>query len=167
LRGTVLVSANAASEGFWRFSLMVYSRPGLAEALIRLQDRNGHNVNLILFGLWLGFCEAVRLDATGLASARAVVAGLDRGVVAPLRELRRALKDDPAPDVRDLRHRVLALEIAAERCVQARLASYVVRRRKPPTGDRRTLAEENLRLILAADFASEETALLLRAIIAL
>jgi uncharacterized protein (TIGR02444 family) len=58
---------DAAAESFWRFSLMVYARPGVAEALIGLQDRAGHNVNLILFGLWLGLCEAVPLDAAGLA----------------------------------------------------------------------------------------------------
>ena len=86
--------------------------------------------------------------------------GLDRDVVTPLRRLRRALKGDPDPDVHDLRRRVLVLEIAAERRVQARLAACV-----PPklgTGDRRAAAEANLRLILGADFASEEAALLHR-----
>ena len=39
---------------FWRFSLALYARPGVAEALIALQDRAGLDVNLILFGLWVG-----------------------------------------------------------------------------------------------------------------
>lgn len=151
-----------AAEGFWRFSLMIYSRPGIADALICLQDRGGHNVNLILFGLWLGLCEAVRLDAAGLARAKAAIAAIDGNVVAPLRDLRRALKANPDPDIRELRRRVLALEIAAERRIQARLAAAVGRRKA--RGDRHVLSEANLRLILGADFESDEALLLRRAI---
>lgn len=153
----------AAGEGFWRFSLMVYARPGVADALIGLQNRAGHNVNLILFGMWLGLCAGAQLDAVGLARAKAAIDGLDRGVVAPLRELRRALKADPDPDVRVLRRRVLGLEIAAERRVQARLAASV-RSRKSEHGDRRTLVENNLRLILGDDFASNEGGVLRKAL---
>lgn len=148
---------------FWRFSLMIYARPGVADALLRLQDRDGHNVNLILFGLWLGVCEGARLDAAALSRAKAATAGLDHDIVAPLRDLRRALKGDPDPDVRDLRRRLLGLEIAAERRAQARLAANLPRR-KAKVGDRRALAETNLRLILGVDFASEEAALLRRLI---
>jgi uncharacterized protein (TIGR02444 family) len=159
-----MAASDAAADAFWRFSLMLYARPGVAEALIRLQDRGGHNVNLILFGLWLGVSEGRRLDAAGLAHARAAIEGLDRAIVAPLRRLRRALKDDPDPDVRDLRGRVLALEIAAERRVQARLAASAGGRRKSAAGGRRGIAEVNLRLVLGADFAAAEAALLRRAL---
>jgi uncharacterized protein (TIGR02444 family) len=148
---------DGAAEAFWRFSLMIYSRPGVAEALISLQDRGGHNVNLVLYGLWLGVCEATRLDAAAVSRAKAAIEGLDRNIIAPLRQLRRALKSDPDSDVRDLRRRVLALEVAAERRVQARLAAEVPRR-KAKTGDRCAMAESNLRLILGGDFASEQGA---------
>ena len=146
---------DAAGEALWRFSLMFYARPGVAEALIRLQDRGGHNVNLILYGVWLALCQGVRLDAAGLGRARAAIEHLDGEVVAPLRRLRQALRDDPDRDIRDLRRRVLALEIAAERLVLARLAMSLGRR-KPRPGDRRTLAEANFQLILGVDFASED-----------
>jgi uncharacterized protein (TIGR02444 family) len=42
------------NEAFWRFSLAFYERPGVADALIALQDREGFDVNLVLFALWLG-----------------------------------------------------------------------------------------------------------------
>ena len=155
-----------AAEAFWRFSLMVYARPGVADALIYLQDNGGHNVNLILYGLWLGLCGATRLDAAALSRAKAAMARLDRDIVTPLRRLRRALKGDPDPDVRDLRRRVLVLEIAAERRVQARLAACAPRR-KARAGDRRAVAEANLRLILGTDFASGEAASLYRLIASL
>ena len=139
---------------------MVYARPGVADALIRLQDERGHNVNLILFALWLGRGEGKRLDVASLDRARAAIAGLDCAVVAPLRRLRRALKDDPDPDIRALRRRVLALEIAVERRVQARLAASAQPRRQARAADRHALAAANLRLILGGDFATGEAALL-------
>jgi hypothetical protein len=91
------------------------------------------------------------------------MARIDRDVVTPLRQLRRALKDDPDPDVHDLRRRILSLEIAAERRVQARLVASVTPRHGARRGDRNAIAEANLRLILGTDFALEEAALLCRA----
>jgi uncharacterized protein (TIGR02444 family) len=159
----MFMADDAAAEGFWRFSLMIYARPGVAEALLRLQDRGGHNINVILFGMWLALCEGALLDAAGLTRAKAAIAGIDSAVVAPLRALRRALKSAPDPDVQDLRRRVLGLEIAAERRVQARLAASAPRR-QPSLGDRASLAEANLRLIVDHDFASDEAALILKSI---
>lgn len=148
----------AAAEAFWRFSLMVYGRPGVAGALIGLQDRGRHNVNLILFGLWLAVARGKRLDAAGLDRAQAAIEKLDRDVILPLRRLRRDLKPDPDLDVQKLRSRVLTLELAAERRVQARLAGTVAGR--VAKGDRPALVEANLRLILGGDFTSAEAAVL-------
>lgn len=157
------MTRESAADAFWRFSLMVYGRPGVAHALIRLQDRGGHNVNLVLFGLWLGLCQGAGLDAAGLARAKTAIAAIHRDVVAPLRDLRRALRADPDPDIRALWRRVLALEIAAERRVQARLVAST--RRSRARGDsRHVLTESNLRLVLGADFESEEAVLLRRTI---
>ena len=155
-----MAGKDAAAERLWRFSLMVYSRPSVAKALIRLQNRGGHNVNLILFGLWLGLCENRRLDAVVLVRAKAAIARLDGEVVAPLRRLRQALKGESDPDLRDLRRRVLALEIAAERRVQARLAGLA--ETAAPADRREAAAAANLRLILGADDRSDEAELLRR-----
>ena len=76
-----------------RFSLTVYARPGVAEALIGLQDGCGRNVNLVLFGLWLGLCEGRWLNQASLTRAQAAMAPVDRSVVAPLRRMRRQLRD--------------------------------------------------------------------------
>jgi uncharacterized protein (TIGR02444 family) len=154
-----------AAEAFWRFSLMVYARPGVADALIGLQDRAGYNVNLVLFGLWLGLGVGDVLDAAGLAHAKAAMEGFDRDIVGPLRRVRRALKCDPDRDVQDLRRRVLALEIAAERRVQARLARTLTPRRDTAAADRAKAAEANLRLILGPDFTLPEADQLRRAIV--
>jgi uncharacterized protein (TIGR02444 family) len=152
----------ARPEALWRFSLMVYSRPGIAASLIALQDHGGHNVNLILYALWLAICGGCRLDAAGLARARGAIAGLDQAVVAPLRRLRRELKGAPDSDIQDMRQRVLTLEIDAERGLQARLSGLPPPRRGAKPSARGALAEANLRLILGADFDGPEAETLRR-----
>jgi uncharacterized protein (TIGR02444 family) len=112
-------------EAFWRFSLVLYSRPGVAEALLRLQDRDGCDANLILFALWCGAVLRRRLDLSDVATAEAASSRLRDTTVVPLRDLRRRLKPAAEPDARDLRRRVMALELAAERRVQSRLAASV------------------------------------------
>src|SRR3954453_14941246 len=105
---------NDAGEAFWRFSLGLYARPGVAEALIALQDRAGRDVNLMLFALWVGAVRGVRLDSGALAAAEAAIGGLRGDVIEPLRAQRRRLKADPDPDLRELRRKVLGAELAAE-----------------------------------------------------
>ena len=85
---------NDAGKAFWRFSLALYARPRVAEALIALQDRAGRDVNLMLFSLWAGAVRRVALDAGALAAAEAAIGGLRRDVVESLRVLRQRLKTD-------------------------------------------------------------------------
>src|SRR5437763_7813865 len=115
--------AGVAGEALWRFSLALYARPGVAAALLALQDRAGHDVNLMLYALWLGVCQRRRLEAAELAAAAAATQALNSEAVAPLRQLRRRLKEAPDAELAALRRRALRLELAAERLVQYRLAA--------------------------------------------
>jgi uncharacterized protein (TIGR02444 family) len=153
----------AAGEGFWRFSLALYARPGAAEALIALHDRAGRDVNLILFALWLAVCRNRRLDAAGLVAAEAAITPLNAAAVAPLRELRRQLKTAADRNLQGLRRRILALELAAERLGQRRLAGLVPNAPDAlPEGDRLAAAEANLALYLGDEVGSPEARLLCR-----
>lgn len=109
-------------EAFWRFSLTVYERPGVADALIALQDRGSFDVNLILFALWLGISERGTLGSDALAAAEQVAATLRSEIVEPLRRLRQKLRNHPDRDVQRFREGVKALELAGEKLVQERLA---------------------------------------------
>jgi uncharacterized protein (TIGR02444 family) len=106
----------------WRFSLAFYALPGISEALIVLQDRDGLDVNLMLFALWLGVSGRGRLGSDQLAAADRAVRMLRAEVVEPLRALRRKLRGNPDADVRRLRDGVKDLELAGEKLIQARLA---------------------------------------------
>ncbi len=159
---------DSVSEGLWRFSLALYARPGVAAALIALQDRLGRDVNLMLYALWLGATQGRRLQARDLADAEAAVAPLAAGIVAPLRQLRRRLKEAPESDLQALRRRLLALEIAAERQVQARLAAMPAPEERTAAGAARlAAAEANLARYLGDAGCGPEASLVLAALRAL
>lgn len=150
---------DAAGEALWRFSLALYARPGVADALIGLQDLGGRDVNLILFALWLGATRAREIDAAGLAAAASAIAPLN-AVVAELRERRRRLKAATEIDLQALRRRLLALELAAERRVQYRLAASRANRTSPGRRDPLGAAEANLARCLGGDAGSAEARVL-------
>jgi len=114
--------AESASAQLWRFSLAFYARPGVAPALIALQDRKGLDVNLILFALWLGVSGRGRLDRRQLATVDRAIRPIRREIAEPLRALRRRLKSSPDSDIQRLREAVEALELEAEKAALRRLA---------------------------------------------
>jgi uncharacterized protein (TIGR02444 family) len=108
----------------WRFSLHFYRQPGVADACIALQDGCGVDVNLLLFLLWL----ATERRCISPETARTVYARTTPwrdGVVAPLRAIRRRLKDRSAlverGAVETFRTEVKALELESERLQQEAL----------------------------------------------
>ena len=151
-------------EAFWRFSLVLYNRPGVAEALLRLQDRNGCDVNLMLFALWCGAVLRRRLDVADLAAAEAAAVPLRDEVVAPIRDLRRRLKSAAEPDAQELRRCIAALEIAAERRVQYRFADLITA--EGVEADPVAAADANLALYLGPVRATSTEAAALRTALA-
>jgi uncharacterized protein (TIGR02444 family) len=106
---------------FWRFSLALYGRPGVPPACLAMQDEAGVDVNVLLFVLYLAD-RGRRLAATDVARIAAMTAAWRADVVRPLRGVRRALKDHPAPfggpTAEALRARVKRIELEAERIQQ-------------------------------------------------
>ncbi len=106
---------------FWRFSLRFYRQPGVADACIALQDGCGVDVNVLLLFLWL----ATMRRRVPVAIAQAVCAQASPwrdDVVAPLRTLRRRLKDGSwlvdHSATEFFRTRIKAVELEAERLQQ-------------------------------------------------
>lgn len=146
-------------EAFWRFSLVLYARPGVAEALIALQDRAGCDVNLMLFALWIGAVHGRRFSPEDMAAAAAAVASIGPAIVAPLRALRRQLKTSDDFLEQDLRRRLAALELAGERCAQYRLGRRVGGLALAPSARQRlAIAAANLASYLGGEAPSPEAA---------
>jgi uncharacterized protein (TIGR02444 family) len=136
-----------AGSPLWRFSLGFYRQPGVAEACIALQDRDGVDVNVLLFLLWLA-SEKRRL---GFAQARALC---DRAhpwrddVVAPLRTVRRSLKGGSAlveaATAELFRTRIKAVELEAERLEQEALFALAQNLATQPELSRDAAARANV-----------------------
>jgi uncharacterized protein (TIGR02444 family) len=116
---------------FWDFALQVYKCEGVGVACIRLQERHGVDVNLMLFCLWLGESSRGVLDAHEMDTLCTTSDRWHNTVVKSLRAVRQGLKTD-FPDVPDglresLRAQVQATEIDAEHLEQLLLAGAVDR----------------------------------------
>jgi uncharacterized protein (TIGR02444 family) len=111
---------------FWRFSLALYRRPGVAAACVELQDRRSLDVNLLLFSLWRGMAGE-RLTMARLQDLNRLMADWRNQAVRPLRAIRRDLKpllDHLGPyraAGEALRAEIAAAELRAEQIEQALL----------------------------------------------
>ena len=114
----------AQGSPFWRFSLRFYRQPAVADACIALQDDCGVDVNILLFLLWLAG-ERRQIGAAEVRSLCAAAAPWRDVVVAPLRTMRRRLKEVVPLVERGaaelFRTRVKAIELEAERLQQEAL----------------------------------------------
>jgi uncharacterized protein (TIGR02444 family) len=111
-----------AAAAFWRFSLAIYTRPGVAPACLVLQDQHGRDVNVMLFCCWLGASGRGRLDRAALEAADRVVTGWRHEVVERFRAARRAIKTAALPDSDGIYAKAKAVELEAERLLQCQLA---------------------------------------------
>ncbi len=81
----------------WDFVVQQWEAPGEAERLLQAQDGQGLDVVLHLFARYVVHSTGAAPDAQALADADALVKPWRDEVIAPLRALRRATKQKPAP----------------------------------------------------------------------
>lgn len=118
---------SSSREGFWRFSLIAYKRPGVAEACLDLQDQFGFDVNLLLFCCFVAHEQQRSLDLAELGRLRDAISPLNEELVWRLRKARRWIKSSRAehrldPEIADpLRNQILRAELQAEQLVQFRI----------------------------------------------
>jgi uncharacterized protein (TIGR02444 family) len=112
---------------FWDFSLDVYAQEGVAEACLRLQDKFGYDVNLLLFALWAGRCRGAAITESDWRDLIESTRLWREDVIRPLRRARRALKtaslDADWGQWGGLRQRVQDIELECERVEQDFLLS--------------------------------------------
>ncbi len=84
--------ADLEDRPFWTFSLDVYTRPGIADACLSLQDQYGCDVNMVLFCCWAASTGAGRLDDQIMVAAVASVDQWQAEVIEPVRSVRRRLE---------------------------------------------------------------------------
>ena len=112
-----------AAAPLWDFALALYARPGVEAACLHLQDDAGVDVTELLWRCWL--------YRHGLATGEApeAVRRWQAEVTAPLRRLRRALKDEARhrAGVAALRERLKASELTCAQNTAAGTQSLSLR----------------------------------------
>ncbi len=114
---------------FWDFSLAVYAEAGVADECLRLQDKGGINVNLLLFAAYMG-ARGVTLIEPQWREAVGLVAPWHDQIVDRLRSVRREIKSQALRDsdygaqIEQIRTQIKAAEHDAEWVEHARLDDW-------------------------------------------
>lgn len=138
---------------FWKFSLALYDKPGVAPACIELQDRFGRDVIIALFCCWVGATGRGTITPQTLAAVEATVRPWRQQVVEPLRATRRALKGVAGAD--DIYKRMKTVELEAEREAHRKLAPMAAAPvASAGATDRRAAAAANLALYVGDSAAA-------------
>jgi uncharacterized protein (TIGR02444 family) len=109
------------TDELWNFAVACYAKPGVEAACLELQAA-GADVCLLLTGAWLDY-RGIAPDEVRLTQLKGVSDDWRAQVVAPLRSLRQAWREQAANDeqLAALRERVKKLELDAERVQFQRL----------------------------------------------
>jgi uncharacterized protein (TIGR02444 family) len=112
---------------FWEFSLDLYAQPGVADALLSMQNSHGADVNLLLYCAWHAASGRGALSPERIAMLDARVDPWRTAIIGELRDLRDRIRNDAAltllPGSRQARAKVLEAELACEKVAQQLLES--------------------------------------------
>lgn len=107
---------------FWDYSLRLY--PEIEPWCLTQQDCHDANVNLLLFGCFVG-SQGRQLDDRHWQQLQSLIGSWDGSVVKPLRQLRRQMKQQSLPgDAEPVRQRIKQAELAAEQQLQELLFEW-------------------------------------------
>jgi len=128
---------------FWRFSITIYKRPGVAEECLALQQAIGADVNVLLFCSWAG-ARGIVLNRDDIEEIMGHVGAWQDQVVGPLRNIRQGMK---SLKVESFRARIKTIELEAEQIEQAILFAYSQRFQSRDKSARDAAAENIARYI--------------------
>jgi uncharacterized protein (TIGR02444 family) len=120
------VTGSLALEGpHWSFVIALYRGDGVSEACLVLQDQCDVDVSVLLFSLFAACEHRVAVDRNMVVALDGAVRQWRTEIVAPLRALRRRLKQGPAPAPNEVtepvRNQVKTTELRAEQIELAML----------------------------------------------
>src|SRR5262245_19659619 len=135
----------------WQFALAIYSRPGVADVCLMLQDRIGLDVNILLFATYATIQCSWVVTSQDIQAMDAAVQAWRTEAIIPLRVLRRRLKlplgaiEGEYAEV--LRSKVKQTELLAEQIEWAMLAQWLDHRSGNRVAEKADLAEVLKRVI--------------------
>ena len=127
-------------QSLWEFCLSIYAQPAIEQICLHLQDQGGANVNILLWLCWLAD-RGIQVDQQQLNIGMEKIANWHGGVVTPLRQLRRGMKQDYTSHhqgVDHARETIKAAELAAEKVeldwLEELASSWITAKVKVPRG---------------------------------
>jgi uncharacterized protein (TIGR02444 family) len=110
----------------WAFALQLYSRPGVANACLKLQDEAGVDVMIFLTAAFAAVRHRILLTRSEIREVDDACRPWREQIVQPIRAIRSGLKIGPLPapsgETEQFRTKVKAVELAAERLQNQLLA---------------------------------------------
>ena len=110
----------------WAFALALYARPGIAEACLTLQNEAGVDVMMLLMAAFAAVRYRIVLTPDEIKALDESCRPWREQIVWPLRTIRSQLKAGPLPapssETEQFRSKVKAVELAAEKLQNQRLA---------------------------------------------
>jgi uncharacterized protein (TIGR02444 family) len=132
----------------WAFALELYSRPGVADACLKLQNEAGVDVMMFLMVAFAAVRRRTLLTPSEIRELDEACRPWREQIVRPLRAIRSGLKSGPPPapnsETEDFRSKVKAIELVSERLQNQLMAEYLPLR--PPERD--IAGPEDLRSVL-------------------
>ncbi|MEM6495290.1 MAG: TIGR02444 family protein [Pseudomonadota bacterium] len=127
------------ADDFWRFSLDRYSRDGVSDMCLELQDHAGADVNIVLLCLWSGLASR-RISRPQFSLLIEGEAGRwHRDIVLPLRAARTAMKGrsiaGEVSGIERLRDQIKRVEIESERWEQRSLVAALAQFAQNPSSE--------------------------------
>lgn len=131
-------------QDFWNYSVATYSKAGVAEACLHLQEQLGIDVNVLLYCCWYG-CTRGTLDGATMERILLFAEPWAENVVRPLRAARTWMKSVgcvspfvPGDECMALREEIKRAELKAEHLQEDRMQALT---RGAALQDRETLAQ--------------------------
>jgi uncharacterized protein (TIGR02444 family) len=140
------------NRALWPFTLDLYARPGVQDAVIALQENQGADVNVLFYCVWSAATSRRSLDAGSFDRVESQIACWRQEVTEPLRRLRARIKADPIllalEGATDARKKVLEAEMESERIAQIAIESTAGQPSDEGSDAPAAIAERNLRAYL-------------------
>ncbi len=138
-------------NAFWKFSIDRYGRGDFSATCLNLQKEYGIDINLLLYGFWLGDTGKTIRDAITADEIIAKISDWRGNVIAPLRQSREGfipVKDTPAGTTDPIRNAIKDLELRAEQVEQAVLFELSGAVNFESSSDQKQAMIDNVRILL-------------------
>ena len=114
-----MAKSSIPEHPFWEFSLRFYQQPGVEGICLKLQDKYGYNVNMVLLCCWMAHSHRGALSLQDIADLHHRIDDWHGHITGPLRSLRRGVPAHPLQQ--QIKSLCLETELFAERIEQTLL----------------------------------------------